>query len=284
MKKVAIFGAGVLGQSLYARFLESSIEVFMVDNAAERIDEKIVFSPQVLKSLDFDVVYIAVAMAVKAIYRQLLEELNVPAYKIIVFYAENSDDNMNFNKRVLWLEQFATYAALKNLNGEIAEVGVLKGDFSYHINRCFPDKTLYLFDTFENYDERDFELESQKNSTFQDFMSGLKAAPLPSSIGEIRTKLPYPEKALFKKGYFPDTFDVENETFAFVFLDLNFYKPIKAGLELFFPRMEKGGIILIHDYFYGGQNGVAKAVDDFLNENNLFALPSGDNTAVAIIK
>jgi hypothetical protein len=47
--------------------------------------------------------------------------------------------------------------------------------------------------------------------------------------------------------------------------------------------MSHGGVILIHDYFYGGQNGVANAVDEFLAENSLVAIPTADSTAVAIV-
>jgi hypothetical protein len=46
----------------------------------------------------------------------------------------------------------------------------------------------------------------------------------------------------------------------------------------------KGGIILVHDYFYGAQNGVYNAVNEFLEEMSLSAVPTADNTAIAIVK
>jgi O-methyltransferase len=33
-----------------------------------------------------------------------------------------------------------------------------------------------------------------------------------------------------------------------VLLDADLFAPIKAGLELFWPRLVPGGLILVHDY------------------------------------
>ena len=43
--------------------------------------------------------------------------------------------------------------------GECAEAGVFEGDFAKWINQYFPDRKLYLFDTFEGFDMRDIEKE-----------------------------------------------------------------------------------------------------------------------------
>lgn len=282
MKKAVIFGAGTLGKSLYAR-LTPTTDVIMVDNDDNKWGDN-VDSPKKMMEYDFDNVYIAVAnkIAIEEIFEQLKNEFNIPEHKIIKFWGGNSDDAQNFLNRASWLEPFSLYVNLHRIEGGIAEIGVLGGTFSQHINRLFPNKRLYLFDTFEGYDSRDFEIEKDKNEVFADFQNG---ASLPkTSVELVLSKLPYPNMAVIKKGYFPDTFDIIDERFCFVFLDLNLYNPTKAGLELFYPLMSHGGVILVHDYFYGSQNGVSRAVDEFLSENALVAVPAGDNTAIAIIK
>ena len=37
--------------------------------------------------------------------------------------------------------------------------GVFRGEFASKINKCFPNSKLYLFDTFEGFDERDVKIE-----------------------------------------------------------------------------------------------------------------------------
>jgi O-methyltransferase len=280
MKKVAIFGTGALGNSLRYR-LEKVASVIMIDNNPAKWNDE-VHPPEKLKNLDLDHIYIAVSFAIDDIYAQLTEKLNIPAHKIITFWAANADDAANFEMRIKWIEPFSTYINIHGITGSIAEAGVLAGNYSRHINRLFPDRRLYLFDTFEGYTPRDFEAERGKNEMFDEFQKG---SNLPeTSVELVLSKLPYPDMAVIKKGYFPETFDITDDKFCFVFLDLNLYNPTKAGLEIFYPLMSRGGVILIHDYFYGTQNGVSRAVDEFLKEQSLLAIPAGDSTAIAIIK
>jgi len=281
MKKTVIFGAGTLGKTLYHKLRKNGGSYIMVDNDPKKWRDD-VLSPEKLREIEFEKIYIAVASEGEEILRQLTSEYSVPEHKILGFYGNNSDNTSNFMSRTSWLEPFSTYISLHNITGSIAEVGVLSGDFSRHLNRLFPDRRLYLFDTFEGYDPRDFEAEQIKNEVFDEFQKGLTHWKTSPEL--VLSKLPYPDMAVIKKGYFPETFDIKDEKFCFVFLDLNLYDPIKAGLEIFYPLMSRGGVILIHDYFYGGQNGVGHAVDEFLEEHSLVAVPAGDNTAVAIIK
>ena len=45
----------------------------------------------------------------------------------------------------------------KRIEGNVAELGVYKGEFAKYLNECFPDKSIYLFDTFKGFDNRDIE-------------------------------------------------------------------------------------------------------------------------------
>lgn len=58
-----------------------------------------------------------------------------------------------------------------------------------------------------------------------------------------------------------------NEFFDFVFIDASHeYEDIKLDIDLWFPKVKKGGILSGHDY---GWLGVKQAVDEFVVENNL---------------
>ncbi|HCT91620.1 MAG TPA: hypothetical protein DF613_09630, partial [Lachnospiraceae bacterium] len=54
---------------------------------------------------------------------------------------------------------FAEEIRTANLPGAVAELGVYRGDFAIEINRLFPDRTLYLFDTFTGFSPEDMAAE-----------------------------------------------------------------------------------------------------------------------------
>ena len=45
------------------------------------------------------------------------------------------------------------------VEGNVAELGCYRGDTSWQLNVLMPDRKLYLFDTFEGFDERDVDME-----------------------------------------------------------------------------------------------------------------------------
>jgi O-methyltransferase len=53
------------------------------------------------------------------------------------------------------LELAALEIKKRGITGAVAELGVFRGDFAARINSVFPERKLYLFDTFAGFDERD---------------------------------------------------------------------------------------------------------------------------------
>ena len=151
--------------------------------------------------------------------------------------------------------------------GDIAEAGVDYGDCSWIINRAYPDRTFYLYDTFSGFDKRDVEVEQNRRYTSAEFFESanyFKRSNFKSSDEQmeyVRKCLAHPEKAVFRKGYFPQTAAEETEkTFAFVSLDMDLYQPIVNGIEFFYPRLSRGGYIMIHDYNHREFQGIKQAV------------------------
>ena len=171
------------------------------------------------------------------------------------------------------LENFAQIAQDLKLEGECAELGVFRGNFAKEINKYFPNKKLYLFDTFEGFHEND-------KTDFEVFASNLSF----TSENLVLSQMSYLKNCIIKKGYFPDSLDGLEERFCFVSLDTDLYKPILAGLDYFFPRLVSGGAIFIHDYFDTTYTGVRKAVLEFSKRENVSFSPLGDGLSVCVVK
>ena len=288
MKKVVIFGAGNLGQYLYEKMKHRFDILFFVDNASSPPSAQLpVLRPSTLKDVEFDLVYIACANGLNDIYAQLLSDIGVPKAKINKVWSEAHHDHLHTASRVRFLEDFSEFCYSRDMEGNCAEVGVYKGTFAAEINRVFSDKRLYLFDTFQGFDARDLIIERTVNDNYAAIETWVESGIMAfkeTSVDAVVRLLPHPEQAIIKRGFFPKTFDLNHdERFVFVNLDTDLYQPIRDGLEIFYPLMARGGVILVHDY-YSMLSGVTKAVDEFTDKHRITTLPIGDYRSIAIIK
>ena len=144
---------------------------------------------------------------------------------------------------------------LADIPGAAAELGVYRGFFARCINQLLPERKLYLFDSFEGFGE-----EAQASESFQ-------AAHRNTAIEKVLAIMPYPEKVIVKPGFFPESLGGLEEQFCLVSLDVDFYQTTLEGLRYFWPRLEKGGYLLLHDWGSPKLPGVAKALQDFEREN-----------------
>ena len=93
----------------------------------------------------------------------------------------------------------------------------------------------------------------------------------------VEKRLRYREKALFYKGYFPDTFSLcTAEEFAFVSIDADLYAPTAAALPLFWERLSSGGVLLVHDVNSLQYTGAGKAVREFCRKEGILPMPVCD--------
>jgi hypothetical protein len=153
-----------------------------------------------------------------------------------------------------------------DLKGSVAEVGVFRGGFSRIISKKFKTKKLYLFDTFESFNEEEYKRDSDVYS--QDGMVFDEKFFTSTSVDLVLKNMYYPENCIIKKGYFPETArGMENEKFCFVSIDVDLYDPIYNSLEYFYPRLVKGGYLFIHEYNQQHFPGVKDAVRKY--EKNL---------------
>lgn len=296
--KILVWGAGRNGL-LYRKYLEEFTDdefVGFIDNNSQ-LQKGGAKRPSDVVGLNFDI------LVVSNQYKKDREEikkqlLNMPIVdKKIVFLVEDKElltkvfTSINrydeaTDRRVIWLSSFAKFTDNLKIQGQVAECGVNRGEFAYYINKYFPNRKLYLFDTFEGFTEQDLEIERAigdnafLNSKFNEGDS-FKVA----NIDMVKQRMPYLKQCEFHVGYFPDSAKEVNDEFCFVNLDTDLYQPILAGLEFFYPQMVENGVILIHDYFNNELPGVRKAIVDYEKKNGrLHKFPIADLCSIAIVK
>ncbi|MCF8233343.1 MAG: TylF/MycF family methyltransferase [Bacteroidales bacterium] len=162
--------------------------------------------------------------------------------------------------------------------GELAELGVYKGESARIIHAITPERKLHLFDTFAGFQPNDLLNETGTAATYtpRNF-----ADCSPQGVTDLLGKS---ENIVIHQGHFPEsTKDLGELRFAFVNMDADLYRPTLAGLEYFYPRLSPGGVIIIHDYNYKWP-GLMQAVDEFCKNNSLVAvqMPDKDSSVMTI--
>lgn len=175
--------------------------------------------------------------------------------------------------RISMLELAANEIYEKKVSGAVAELGVYRGDFAKYINKVFPDRKLYLFDTFSGFDKKDvlYDKQHQYSINLGDFSK--------TNIALVFEKMVYKENCLIMPGYFPETTINVEEEFSFVSIDVDLFKPTYEGLKFFYPRVNKGGYIFVHDCV----RGVKAAVRKFCEREQISYVPLTDTWQSIII-
>ncbi len=163
--------------------------------------------------------------------------------------------------------------------GAIAELGVHQGESARLIHHYCPERRFYLLDTFTGFAEADLQTESipvefNTKPAFED-----------SSIELVRKNIePISESLVFVPGWFPAsaTEAMREDQYAFVHLDADLEAPIRESLEFFWPRLNQGGIIVVHDY--NAWPGARVAVDDFLKRRQVIGIPMPDKAGSYVLR
>lgn len=279
MKTAVFFGAGQIG-AMVARLAGTAyIPLCFADNYEPKWDSTLaglpVKSPAEALSLHPDCVFLCVLDAERA--GQMEKQLRAMGYAGELI---RPDALTVFDPRCATMRLLAEQINAENISGDAAELGVYKGAFAAQINAAFPDRTLHLFDTFAGFADADLAAERIEK------LSKAKAGDFADTSMElVRSALPHPERAVFYKGFFPDTFsDCHAERFCFVSIDADLYAPTAAALPLFWERLSTGGVLMIHDVNSTQFTGAKKAVDAFCAEKGILPMPVCDLHGSVIIR
>ncbi len=166
----------------------------------------------------------------------------------------------------------------KGISGNVAEAGVYKGDFAKWLNLLFPDRKLYLFDSFEGFREEQVAEQKDNADQTEEWIHTLKD----TSVDLVLDKMVRRDNVVIKKGFVPDTFEGLEDHFAFVNLDMDIYQPTYDALTFFWPRLCGGGYIFVHDF--DNWDGIEAAVARFCAEYHAGYFCLTDRMSIVIAK
>ena len=184
----------------------------------------------------------------------------------------------NYYKRLrFWnVMQCVNMVIKADVAGDFAECGVFRGHSALMIATLLTDNNVkgrpfHLFDSFEGLSARTVKDGSRRKLKTADVEREAKffACDEPT----VRKHLSNYDFFQFYKGWIPNRFaEVEDKMFAFVYIDVDLYQPTLDSLKFFMPRMNRGGIIALDDYYHSHFTGVVEAVSEVDPQGNGFSL------------
>lgn len=204
---------------------------------------------------------------------------------------------MTSKERLVSLIRSIKYLQKNRIEGDFVECGVWKGGSVMAMIlaiRNFPEieRKIWLYDTFQGMTPpkpEDLQFDGLPAKTLLDKDKGKKSNIWAvSSLEEVKSNigsLNYSKELLeFVQGPVEETIPKsEIGKISLLRLDTDWYESTKLELEILFPKLVKGGILIIDDY--GHWKGCKKAVDEYLDsiDHPLF-LSRIDYTGRLIVK
>ena len=186
------------------------------------------------------------------------------------------------------LELLSEMIRMRNVPGAVAEAGVDMGQTSAVLSRLFPDRELFLYDTFEGFPEEAVEIEVSRFAFNRETADLWKHVRLSSEliISRVQKGLLSPERSHIRKGVFPaSAHEDRSVTFAFVLLDMDMYQPMLDGLFFFYPRLAPEAYLMLHDYNTDMFEGTRRAFLDAEKQLGPFtAFPLPDQGGSLVIQ
>lgn len=180
----------------------------------------------------------------------------------------------------------------ENIPGDIVECGVWRGGNIILARKLSPERVCWLYDTFEGMTEPgQFDTKLGGETAMSRYRKwehkGVKWAAV--SVEEVIQNLAdtwtYDDEYLrFVKGPVEETLlDAANlpNRIALLRLDTDWYESTKIELEVLYPRLVIGGILIVDDY--GHWMGARKAVDEYFGSTGA-RLEAIDYSAVQMVK
>ena len=179
--------------------------------------------------------------------------------------------------------QSIKYIKNENIDGDIIESGVFKGGnlilFKKMIDELSLNKKIYAYDPFEgmpNPGKYDKDLKDVDASSIYDKKKSEEISWNFSSLEEVKKniskfKIDTNKDFFFIKGKVENTLRINSNLpnkISLLRLDTDFYNSTKIELEILYPKLVKGGVLIIDDY--GHWKGSKKAVDEYFKLDTNF--------------
>lgn len=142
-----------------------------------------------------------------------------------------------------------------NIPGDLAECGVYKGASAYLMCRAIQgtNRHVHLFDSCEG-----LSVPGENDGDY--WVSGALSA----SEDAIHQALAEFDNYHLYRGWIPQKFtEASKRKFSLVHIDVDLYQPTYDSLQFFYPRVAKGGIIIMDDYGFITCPGAKRAADEY---------------------
>jgi len=214
-------------------------------------------------------------------------------FQLILFYLQGRpnpihqwDDDKNFielmrrisdyslvdKKRCFMLYQFSKQ--ISSLKGDIVEIGVFKGGTARLLAESSQNKNIHLFDTFAGIPHSDPQRDIVRKGDFKD-----------TSLESVKAFLGDFKNIYFYQGLFPETAkSLGGLKFSLAHIDVDIYKSVLDCCAFFYPRMEKGGVMIFDDYGHPCCPGAKAAVDEYFSDKaeKPCYLPTGQSIVIRL--
>jgi hypothetical protein len=196
--------------------------------------------------------------------------------KALFGFVKNNELSMTSNERMFATMMACKYAVTERVDGDFVECGVWRGGNTILAAGVFKehnaDRGVYLFDTFEGMTEptEADRTASGKVSAKEKFeqKQDNEDGWCYSSLDEVKNNFAkaglLSDKVKFVKGDVLKTLADESNLpskISVLRLDTDWYESTKKELEVLYPRLSVGGVLMIDDY--GHWAGAKKAVDEY---------------------
>jgi O-methyltransferase len=205
---------------------------------------------------------------------------------------------MTSDERVVVLESAVRHVA-QNYSGDFVECGVAKGGSMMAIaytllEMGINDRDLFLYDTFEGMPEPDkvdrgrFGEPAHRSWRKRRDAEG-HSTWINHGIEEVRRNLSltgYPQSRMhFIRGKVEDTLPgaAPPRAIALLRLDTDWHASTRAELDHLYPKLVRGGVLIVDDYFRW--QGARKATDEYIAEHEIrIFLARVDDSSVIGVK
>ena len=184
-----------------------------------------------------------------------------------------------------------------NVDGDIVETGVFKGAnlvlINNFLNKHHLKKKNFAYDTYSGQSEPtdlDFDIKgTSMKKKFSDYKEK-NIIPVYCSLDNVKNNIKRYSKndldqIIFIKGKVENTLTLEKNVplkISLLRLDTDFYESLKISLEILYPRLVSGGVLIIDDY--GHFKGAKIAVDNFFKDKKNIWMHRVDYTCRLIVK
>lgn len=205
-------------------------------------------------------------------------------------YARGIQASNGVDQRLTWRLQVALWAARTSLRapGDFVECGVNAGFMSSaimrHLNWAEVPRSYYLVDTFAGPPLAQYSEAEVASGRVDVARKAIDDGAYVTDMDRVRANFAEWPNAVIVQGAVPEVLErVPASPVAFLHLDMNCAAPETAALRRFWPKMPRGGIVLLDDYADVNYSEQKRALDEVARDIGvaILGLPTGQGLIVA---